>query len=143
MALKRTSTLPCHQRLRKASRNLYVSYVTLVGPSLKYVPFPRIRLTIKRPKTLQKLCKECFYHVFETEIHNTIVRNNLFQPGEKVAIAASGGKDSTVLAHTMGILNKRYNYGIEFYLLSIDEGITGYRDDSLEVQFLRVGVLIK
>jgi cytoplasmic tRNA 2-thiolation protein 1 len=90
-------------------------------------------LQYQRPKTLQKLCKECFYHVFETEIHNTIVRNNLFQPGEKIAIAASGGKDSTVLAHTMGILNKRYNYGVEFYLLSVDEGITGYRDDSLEV----------
>jgi cytoplasmic tRNA 2-thiolation protein 1 len=57
----------------------------------------------------------------------------LFHAGEKIAIAASGGKDSTVLAHTMGILNKRYNYGVEFYLLSVDEGITGYRDDSLEV----------
>ena len=85
---------------------------------------------------MQKLCKECFYHVFETEIHNTIVSNKLFHPGEKIAIAASGGKDSTVLAHTMGILNKRYNYGVEFYLLSVDEGIAGYRDDSLEVQTL-------
>ena len=34
----------------------------------------------------------------------------------------------------MGILNKRYNYGVEFYLLSVDEGITGYRDDSLEAR---------
>ena len=90
------------------------------------------RPILKRPKTGQKLCKECFYHVFETEIHNTIMSNNLFIPGEKIAIAASGGKDSTVLAHTMGLLNKRYNYGVEFYLLSVDEGIHGYRDDSLE-----------
>jgi len=29
-------------------------------------------------------------------------------------------------------LNERYTYGIELILLSIDEGITGYRDDSLE-----------
>jgi cytoplasmic tRNA 2-thiolation protein 1 len=29
-------------------------------------------------------------------------------------------------------LNERYNYGLELFLLSIDEGITGYRDDSLE-----------
>ena len=36
----------------------------------------------------------------------------------------------------MGILNKRYNYGVEFFLLSVDEGITGYRDDSLEVHTL-------
>ncbi|GMM37609.1 Ncs6 protein [Saccharomycopsis crataegensis] len=86
---------------------------------------------IKRPKNLQKICKECFYHVFETEIHQTIVSNNLFFPGEKVAIGASGGKDSTVLAYVLKLLNERYNYGLELVLLSIDEGIVGYRDDSL------------
>ncbi|KAG8887986.1 nucleotidyltransferase, partial [Tulasnella sp. 332] len=40
--------------------------------------------------------------------------------------------DSTVLAHVMKTLNDRYDYGLELFLLSIDEGITGYRDDSLE-----------
>lgn len=49
-----------------------------------------------------------------------------------MAIAASGGKDSTVLAHVMKVLNDRYDYGLKLVLLSIDEGITGYRDDSLE-----------
>ena len=29
-------------------------------------------------------------------------------------------------------LNDRYNYGLDLILLSVDEGITGYRDDSLE-----------
>ena len=29
-------------------------------------------------------------------------------------------------------LNKKYNYGLELFLLSVDEGIIGYRDDSLE-----------
>lgn len=29
-------------------------------------------------------------------------------------------------------LNKRHNYGLDLFLLSVDEGITGYRDDSLE-----------
>jgi cytoplasmic tRNA 2-thiolation protein 1 len=41
--------------------------------------------------------------------------------------------DSTVLAHVLSLLNQRYDYGLDLYLLSIDEGITGYRDDSLEV----------
>lgn len=41
--------------------------------------------------------------------------------------------DSTVLAHVMKTLNDQYNYGLQLFLLSIDEGITGYRDDSLEV----------
>lgn len=56
----------------------------------------------------------------------------MFQRGDCVAVAASGGKDSTVLAHVMKLLNDRYDYGLKLVLLSIDEGITGYRDDSLK-----------
>ncbi|KAK0040575.1 cytoplasmic tRNA 2-thiolation protein 1 [Biomphalaria pfeifferi] len=87
---------------------------------------------LKRPKTEDAMCKDCFFWAFEEEIHYTITSANLFTPGETVAIGASGGKDSTVLAHTMKILNERYNYGLNLILLSVDEGITGYRDDSLE-----------
>ncbi|KAF9649341.1 hypothetical protein BDM02DRAFT_3142783 [Thelephora ganbajun] len=90
------------------------------------------RAILKRPKTGQQICKECFFYVFETEVHNTITQAQLFKPGDRVAIGASGGKDSTVLAYVMKTLNERYDYGIHLYLLSIDEGITGYRDDSLE-----------
>ncbi|CAI5467134.1 unnamed protein product [Closterium sp. Yama58-4] len=87
---------------------------------------------VKRPKTGQQVCKDCFFRLFESEIHATIVENKLFKRGEKVAVAASGGKDSTVLAHIMSLLNARHDYGLQLFLLSIDEGITGYRDDSLE-----------
>ncbi|KAL8776901.1 MAG: hypothetical protein Q9213_008088 [Squamulea squamosa] len=90
------------------------------------------RALIIRPKNHQKLCKPCFLALFETEIHNTITVNSLFRPGERVAIGASGGKDSTVLASVLKTLNDRYNYGLDLLLLSIDEGIKGYRDDSLE-----------
>ncbi|KAF6172542.1 hypothetical protein GIB67_007055 [Kingdonia uniflora] len=90
------------------------------------------RAALKRPKTLEQICRECFYSVFEEEIHRVIVDNQLFKPGERVAIGASGGKDSTVLAYVLSELNRRHNYGLDLFLLSIDEGITGYRDDSLE-----------
>ncbi|KAG6012438.1 nucleotidyltransferase [Claviceps lovelessii] len=90
------------------------------------------RAVIKRPKNHHKLCKECFLSVFEDEVHHTITSSNLFYPGEKVAIGASGGKDSTVLASVMKTLNERHNYGLDLVLLSVDEGIKGYRDDSLE-----------
>ncbi|KAF8405491.1 hypothetical protein HHK36_010398 [Tetracentron sinense] len=88
--------------------------------------------------------KECFYAVFEEEIHKVIVDNHLFKPGERIAIGASGGKrildptsfdlpqDSMVLAYVLSELNLRHNYGLHLFLLSVDEGITGYRDDSLE-----------
>ena len=90
------------------------------------------RAILKRPKTAKASCQECFFKSFEDEIHHTIVSHNLFQRGDKVAIGASGGKDSTVLAYVMKTLNDRHDYGLDLFLLSIDEGITGYRDDSLE-----------
>jgi cytoplasmic tRNA 2-thiolation protein 1 len=33
----------------------------------------------------------------------------------------------------MTLLNRRHGYGLDLCLLSIDEGISGYRDASLEV----------
>jgi len=89
------------------------------------------RAQVIRPKNQSKLCKSCFISIFEAEIHHTITSHSLFQRGEQVAIGASGGKDSTVLAAVLKTLNERYDYGLELQLLSIDEGIRGYRDDSL------------
>ena len=90
------------------------------------------KAALRRPKTGDMICKDCFFAQFEEEIHHTIVSNRLFARGDKVCIAASGGKDSTVLAHVLTTLNKRHDYGLDLFLLSIDEGISGYRDDSLE-----------
>lgn len=90
------------------------------------------RAVIIRPKDHSKLCKICFISTFEQEIHETIIASSLFYPGERIAIGASGGKDSTVLASVLKTLNERHSYGLDLLLLSIDEGIKGYRDDSLE-----------
>ncbi|KAL2868851.1 putative PP-loop ATPase superfamily protein [Aspergillus lucknowensis] len=90
------------------------------------------RAVIIRPKNRHKLCRECFLAVFEAEVHETIISNSLFTRGERIAIGASGGKDSTVLASVLKTLNERHDYGLDLCLLSIDEGIKGYRDDSLE-----------
>ena len=87
---------------------------------------------LRRPKTGMAVCRECFFSAFEAEVHYTITAHALFTKGETVAIGASGGKDSTVLAHVLKTLNERHDYGLKLLLLSVDEGITGYRDDSLE-----------
>ena len=39
--------------------------------------------------------------------------------------------DSTVQACVMKTLNERYQHGLDLFLLSINEGITGYCDDSI------------
>lgn len=56
-------------------------------------------------------------------VHETIVKNKIFKRGEIVALGASGGKDSTVLAYIMKFLNTKHNYGLNLVLISIDEGI--------------------
>ena len=106
------------------------------------------RALVKRPKTGQQVCKQCFFDVFETEVHETITKSgagggSIFERGERVAIGASGGKGT--LRHrgqrnsltSDSTLNQRYDYGLDLHLLSIDEGIKGYRDDSLEVGLLK------
>ncbi|KAK4529903.1 hypothetical protein CCYA_CCYA02G0760 [Cyanidiococcus yangmingshanensis] len=89
------------------------------------------RAQIQRLRRNSRLCKECFFVEFESEVHETIEEYGLFRRGERVAVAISGGKDSVVLAHVLKTLNERYAYGLELFLLAIDEGIHGYRDDSL------------
>lgn len=88
---------------------------------------------IKRPTTKSSVCKSCFFNSFEEEIHNTIKRFNLFKDGSHIVLAVSGGKDSIVLASVMNTLKRKYEYNVRFSILSIDEGISGYRDDSLNV----------
>ena len=118
---------------------LYLSEEEIEHQSMRTFPKKPIcaycknsRAVLKRPKTRENVCKECFYEAFEEEIHETIISEKLFKAGDRVAIGASGGKDSTVLIHVLKTLNERHNYGLELFLLSIDEGIKGYRDDSLE-----------
>lgn len=89
------------------------------------------RAAVKRPKTGRAVCRPCFFAQFEDEVAATIAREQLFARGDVVALGASGGKDSTVLAYVMRLLNDRHDYGLDLRLLSVDEGIAGYRDDSL------------
>lgn len=87
---------------------------------------------VKRPKNSNAVCRECFVDLFEAEVHNTILAHNLFSPAETIAIGVSGGKDSSVLLHVLNLLNCRHNYNVNLVMIAIDEGITGYRDYSLE-----------
>lgn len=66
------------------------------------------RAVLRRPKTGEQLCRECFFRALEDEVHTTIVTKGLFKPGQRVALGASGGKDSTVLIHMMTTLNQRH-----------------------------------
>ncbi len=65
-------------------------------------------------------CKDHFIKWFEKKVHKTIEEHKLIDKKDKIAVAASGGKDSTTILH---ILNKNYT---EVEAIVIDEG-TEYR----------------
>lgn len=79
----------------------------------------------------KKLCKRCFTRYYERKVFRAISKYKLIDKGDKIGVAASGGKDSTVI---LCILNKfckeRRFPNVE--ALAIDEGIKGYRDNTLK-----------
>ena len=91
---------------------------------------------ISRRYSGEILCKRCFFRSFEKnadkELRNQI--NQLISNSgieiKKIGIGLSGGKDSTVALHIL----KKYSEsrGIELIGLCVDEGIEGYRSESLE-----------
>eukprot|EP00076_Gallus_gallus_P033669 XP_024999207.1 cytoplasmic tRNA 2-thiolation protein 1 [Gallus gallus] len=88
--------------------------------------------SLLRPRTSEPMCRRCFVSSFELEAHRALLADDRPpQPGEVWAVAASGGKDSAVLAHLLARLEERHGYGLRLVLLSVDEGISGYRDASL------------
>lgn len=54
--------------------------------------------------------------------------------GDRVAVGVSGGKDSLSLLYVMKMLFDQHpNNGNELVAVTIDEGIRGYRDESLQI----------
>ncbi|XP_057286899.1 cytoplasmic tRNA 2-thiolation protein 1 [Pezoporus wallicus] len=108
------------------------------GP-LPAMPPPRCQLcplpaALLRPRCGTPLCRDCFVLRFEAEFLGSITpvpgsRVPVPAPGSTVAVAASGGKDSTVLSHLLQRFGLRL--GLRLALVSVDEGIAGYREAAL------------
>jgi tRNA-5-methyluridine54 2-sulfurtransferase len=71
------------------------------------------------------LCENHFTEWFEQKVHDTIKEFYMINDGERVLVAASGGKDSLTI---LKILAKKY----AVTALCVDEGIAGYREKTIE-----------
>lgn len=78
------------------------------------------------------LCRKHFIKDVEKRVKNSVYKYRMIETGDKIAIALSGGKDSVVLTH---ILNRLYGKrkDLEFALITIDEGIEGYRPPTVDI----------
>lgn len=90
--------------------------------------------SVRRSYSGTACCKDCFLQSVEQEVHSNIQRNSLIAPGDRIAVGVSGGKDSSVLLHILSLLLQRYPdcyAGVSLSLVAVNEGIEGYRDESL------------
>jgi len=80
------------------------------------------------------LCKMCFMRSIEDKAAKTISKYSMIGYGDRVAVGVSGGKDSLSLLYVMKMLFDLHpNNGNELVAVTIDEGIRGYRDESLQI----------
>jgi len=78
------------------------------------------------------LCRDHFIEYFERRVKKDIKKQGKTEGNCKIAVALSGGKDSTVTLYiTNDIFSKRAN--VDLYAITVDEGIQGYRDKSIKI----------
>jgi uncharacterized protein (TIGR00269 family) len=73
------------------------------------------------------LCGDHFIGEVEARVLHTIRKYAMVHPGDRLAVALSGGKDSTVLLHLLHELLP----GTDLVAVTVDEGIGGYREETL------------
>ena len=77
------------------------------------------------------LCKKCFIKSVEYKAKRTLSKFSMIKHGDRVAVAVSGGKDSLALLNILKNILSGVNP--ELVAITVDEGIKGYRDESLNI----------
>ncbi len=78
------------------------------------------------------LCKNHFCEFVDKRVKHEIRQQLHIRGGERIAVAVSGGKDSSLALHMISkILGVRKD--LDIAAITIDEGIRGYRDSSIPI----------
>ena len=77
------------------------------------------------------LCDRCMVKSVERRFRHAVNEHKLISPGERVAVAVSGGKDSVTCMQLLA--NYCREKRCEIVAVTVDEGIKGYREESLPI----------
>ena len=78
------------------------------------------------------LCRDHFVQYFERRVKKDIKKQGKTENNCRIGVAISGGKDSTVSLYAINdIFSKRAN--VDLVVITVDEGIQGYRDESIKI----------
>ena len=86
---------------------------------------------INKKQSGQKLCRECFIETTKDKVLRDIRKYKLIEKGDKVLLGLSGGKDSVMLLDILNSLKERNI--IDLVAVTVDEGISGYREDGVRI----------
>jgi uncharacterized protein (TIGR00269 family) len=78
------------------------------------------------------LCTPCFLRHAEARAKAAIVRHGMVAKGDGVAVALSGGKDSSVLLLILKRIAPRLGVA-RLVAITVDEGISGYREEAISM----------
>ena len=78
------------------------------------------------------LCRSCFIISIEEKTSRTISKFSMVNYGDKIAVGVSGGKDSLSLLLVLSHIFERKKTN-DIIAITIDEGIAGYRNESLRI----------
>ncbi len=81
----------------------------------------------------KRFCRHCYIQVFEGKVHKNITRNQVFRRSDKIVLGFSGGKDSLTILDILNKRQKRIHGAPPIIALTIDEGIEGYRAETLKI----------
>lgn len=79
---------------------------------------------------MEPLSREKFNKNLENRVRRVARDYKLFEEGEKVAVALSGGKDSILTLNLLKGFQEEFD--LQLAAIVIDEGICGYREEGLE-----------
>ena len=86
---------------------------------------------ICQPAQKRHLCGTHLIQDLETRSAATIREGDLIHPGDRIAVGLSGGKDSTallvILSRLLPVLPE-----VKIVAITVDEGIAGYRSDTIK-----------
>jgi cytoplasmic tRNA 2-thiolation protein 1 len=112
---------------------LYLLQILLVSNSLPLCNKCHKGSTVyRRTYSGEYLCRKCFLYSIEQKTARTISKFSMLKFDDRVAVGVSGGKDSLTLLYILKKMFAQRNR-TKLIAITIDEGIKGYRDESLEI----------
>ncbi|MEM4315988.1 MAG: TIGR00269 family protein [Nitrososphaerota archaeon] len=88
------------------------------------------RAVYRRPYSGETFCRRCFIEAFEKRVMRTVSAYKMFRRNDRIAVAVSGGKDSLALLQVLAKIERRYP-DASLFAVTVDEGIEGYRTESV------------